>query len=109
MFVLVVGTAKNIFGGVRSAIAYGLDMMGKISLLYINDFYDRAPFMSEVTQLLEDILGRPVYDTEDWRRLITEARAELKRMRDASVADQPLKKVSKNTIGIPLDKWHKMC
>lgn len=45
--------------------------------------YDHSPFMFEVTQLLEDILGRPVYEIEDWRRIITEARAELKAMRVA--------------------------
>lgn len=43
--------------------------------------FDHAPFMSEVTHLLEDILGRPVYEIEDWRRLITEAREVLKESR----------------------------
>jgi hypothetical protein len=43
--------------------------------------YDHTPFMSEVACLLEDILGRPVYEIEDWRRLVTEARKELKLMR----------------------------
>lgn len=43
--------------------------------------YDHAPFMSEVTQLLEDILGRPVYEIEDWRRIITEARDTVHLMR----------------------------
>jgi hypothetical protein len=48
--------------------------------------YDHVPFMREVTELLEDILGRPVYEIEDWRRVFTQARDELKRLRDASVA-----------------------
>jgi len=50
--------------------------------------FDHAPFMSEVTHLLEDILGRPVYEIEDWRKIFTEARDELKRVRDATVASQ---------------------
>ena len=43
--------------------------------------FDHAPFMVEVAHLLEDILGRPVYEIEDWRLLISEAREQLKRDR----------------------------
>lgn len=45
--------------------------------------FDHAPFMVEVTHLLEDILGRPIYEIEDWRLLISEAREAIKRMRGA--------------------------
>ena len=58
---------------------------------------DHSAFMTEVACLLEDILGRPVYEIEDWRRLINEARAELNLMRDASVAAQ-------NSLVRPIDK-----
>jgi hypothetical protein len=48
--------------------------------------FDHAPFMVEVAHLLEDILGRPVYEIEDWRLLISEAREVLKRGRDENNA-----------------------
>lgn len=59
--------------------------------------YDHSRFMLEVAELVEDILGRPVCEIEDWSRLLNEARSELNRMR-ASVA-MPTK-----TLALPLDK-----
>jgi hypothetical protein len=44
--------------------------------------FDHSPFMMEVCHLLEDILGRPVSEYEDWRKLINDAREVVKVMRE---------------------------
>jgi hypothetical protein len=41
------------------------------------DVFDHGSFMHEVSELLEVILGRPVSQLEDWRRLISDARDKV--------------------------------
>lgn len=49
--------------------------------------YDHAPFMREVAELLEDLLGRPVYEIEDWHRVIAAARDNLHALRQPVAAE----------------------
>jgi hypothetical protein len=61
-----------------------------MSRLNVNP-YDHNIFVRDVTEMLEEVLSRPISELEDPSKLIADARLTIRLMREAlSVAKQPL-------------------
>lgn len=56
--------------------------------------YDYQRVMGAMTELLEDVLGRPIHEIEQPEKLIDDARRIIHQMRDAASVAKPLSNIT---------------